>query len=146
MNKILYDENYDYERYMVFDVDNPKIIMHIAKNLDVDLFKTDEEGYSYYGFFIDKMMGAIVVVTKNEDKHTIRMVFDGSDILHIEGADKAMHYSLVNKKNPMTLNQFLRINFKVNHAIDKDDPDYGKLIFAKTHMCQWGRVPMKDTL
>ena len=140
---MLYTDDYDYERYAVFEVSHPRILKHIAQNLDVGLFDVDEDGYGYYGMLVDKMMGAIVVLTKNTNDATIRMVFNGRKSLHVEGDGKIMTYPIGTKA--MTLNQFLRKYFDVNHAIDPDDPDYANLILAKTHTCQWVQV-IKDTL
>lgn len=140
---MIYTEEYDYERYMVFEVDHPRILKHIAQNLDMELFDVDEDGYGYYGMFVDRMMGAIVVLTKNVNDATIRMVFNGKDTLHVEGDGKTMTYPIGTKA--MTLNQFLRKFFGVNHAIDRDDPDYSNLIQAKTNTCQWVHIH-KDTL
>ena len=142
-NKMIYTEDYDYERYMVFEVNHPKILKDIAKHLDMDYFDVDENGYGYYGMFVDRMMGAIVVTTKNENDVTIRMVFNGGSSLHIEGDGKVMNFPLYNNK--MTLNKFLREYFQVNHAIDRDDPDYANLIQKKTNECQWVNI-VNDTL
>ena len=140
---MLYTDDYDYERYAVFEVNHPRILKHIAQNLDMDLFDVDEDGYGYYGMLVDKMMGAIVVLTKNANDATIRMVFNGSNSLHVEGDGKSMIYHIGTKA--MTLNQFLRKYFNVNHAIDRDDPDYANLIWAKANTCQWVHI-IKDTL
>lgn len=141
---MIYTDDYDYERYFVFGVNAPEILMHIAQNLDMNLFQRDEEGYSYYGFFVDKMMGAIVVTTKNRNYDTIRMVFNGGSVLHIEGAGKEMSYPIGNKR--ISLNHFLREFFDVPHAIDRDDPDYANLIcYEEDTSCQWVTVH-KDTL
>lgn len=141
---MLYMDDYNYERYWVSEVKSPEILMHIAQNLDMDLFQRDENGYSYYGFFVDKMMGAIVVTTKNKNYDTIRMVFNGCKTLHVEGAGKEMSYPIGNKR--MTLNKFLRVFFDVPHAIDCDDPDYANLIcYEEDTSCQWV-VVHKDTL
>lgn len=117
---MLYTDDYDYERYAVFEVSHPRILKHIAQNLDMDLFDVDEDGYGYYGMFVDRMMGAIVVLTKNANGATIRMVFNGSKSLHVEGDGKTMTYIIGNKE--MTLNKFLREFFDVPHAVD--DCDY----------------------
>lgn len=117
---MLYTDDYDYERYAVFEVSHPRILKHIAQNLDMDLFDVDEDGYGYYGMFVDRMMGAIVVLTKNANGATIRMVFNGSKSLHVEEDGKTMTYIIGNKE--MTLNKFLREFFDVPHAVD--DCDY----------------------
>lgn len=142
---MLYADDYDYERYWVSEVKSPEILMHIAQNLDTALFQRDNEGYSYYGFFVDKMMGAIVVTTQNRNHDTIRMVFNGKTILHVEGAGKEMSYPIGNKR--MTLNKFLREFFDVPHAIDRDDPDFENLNCCEEDTsCQWSTIPSKDTL
>ena len=143
MDKMIYTDDYDYERYMVFGINNTRILKHIAQNLDMELFDVDEDGYGYYGMFVDKMMGAIVVLTKNANDATIRMVFNGGNLLHVEGDGKTMTYPIGTKT--MTLNQFLRKYFDVNHAIDRDDPDYANLIQAETNTYQWVHI-IKDTL
>jgi len=141
---MIYTDDYDYERYAVFEVNHPKIKKDIAQNLDIELFNVDENGYGYYGILVDRMMGAIVVTTKNRNYDTIRMVFNGGKTLHVEGAGKEMSYPIGNTR--MTLNRFLKEFFDVPHAIDLDDPDYANLIcYEEDTSCRWVNVH-KDTL
>ena len=144
MDKMIYADSYDHERYAVPEVNNPRILKHIAQNLDMDLFDVDEDGYGYYGMFVDRMMGAIVVLTKNANNETIRILFNGTKSLHVEGDGKTMTYPIGNRA--MTLNQFLRKFFNVNHAIDRDDPDYDNLVLKETNTYKWVYTKDNDTL
>lgn len=138
---MIYTDDYDYERYAVFEVSHPKILKDIAQNLDMELFDVDENGYGYYGMLVDRMMGAIVVVTKNTNGAPIRMVFDGNknNILHIEGDGKEMEFDLNNRD--MTLNQCLRKHFNVPHAVDPDDKSVDPFTnYSGNTLCRWVRT------
>lgn len=141
MSQMIYTDDYDYERYSVFEVNHPKILKDIAQNLDMRYFDVDENGYGYYGMFVDRMMGAIVVVTKNVNDAPIRMVFDGNEdnILHIEGDGKVMEFDL--KNGEMTLNQCLRKHFNVPHAVDPGDKTVDQFTaYTGRTRCRWVRT------
>lgn len=138
---MIYTDDYDYERYAVFEVNHPRIIKDIAQNLDMRYFDVDDNGYGYYGMLVDRMMGAIVVITKNINGDPIRMVFNGNEdnILHIEGAGKEKEFDLKNRD--MTLNQCLRKHFDVPHAVDPGDKSVDPFTaYTGSTLCRWVRT------
>lgn len=119
----------------------PEIIKIISENLDLRLFKRDSEGYSYYGCFVDPLDGAVVVVTKDSEMSTVRMIFNDNKVVFIECGEKVIMFPLNNVKG-ITLNQVLKEYFNVPYVSEDEEFDWNR----KYNGYQWIPPKMSDTL
>lgn len=101
--------------YMGIVIFNSEIIKQISENLNMDMFK-QANGGSYFGCCVDPLDGAVIVATKDINGNTVRIIFDGSKAVRIECGDKCAYYGI--DVGP-SLNQVLREEFNVAHAVDK---------------------------
>lgn len=118
----------------------PEIIKRIGENLDLRLFRRDCNGYSYYGCCVDPLDGAVIILTKDAEGGTVRMIFDRDSRVRVECADKAISYTFSNN-NDFTLNQLLKDYCNVPCVSQDDDFDLNRV----DNSFQWIHE-IKDTL
>ncbi len=101
----------------------PEIIKRIGENLDLRLFRRDCNGYSYYGCCVDPLDGAVIVLTKDVEGNTVRMIFDCDSRVRVECVNKSISYTF-STNNDISLNHLLKEHFNVPYVSQDDDFDW----------------------
>jgi len=103
--------------YMNLVLFNSEIIKQISENLNLEMFK-QANGGSYFGCCVDPIDGSIIAATKDRKGNTVRIIFNGSQVVQIECGDKSMYYRIGEGSD---LNKVLREQFDVTHAVNQGE-------------------------